>query len=105
MHIQFSCIGGMANLDLNVVINTDELPKEKYEELKNLVKSANLSHAELSKMAGVKAQGADSFSYKLDIADEKKKQSFSFTDTTAPQEVRPLLDYLRNLAIEIKMAE
>jgi hypothetical protein len=53
----------------------------------------------------VKTQGFDSFSYQLDIADVKKKQSFSFTDITAPDEVRPLLDYLRNLAIEIKMAE
>ncbi|MEW5553314.1 protealysin inhibitor emfourin [Peribacillus frigoritolerans] len=103
MHIKFSCIGGFANLDLNFGIDTDELPKEKYEELQNLMKQADLYNAAQSKM--VKTQGFDSFSYKLDIADEKKKQSFSFTDTTAPEEVRPLLDYLRNLAIEIKMAE
>ncbi|WHX61075.1 protealysin inhibitor emfourin [Peribacillus frigoritolerans] len=103
MHIKFSCIGGFANLDLNFEIDTDELPKEKYEELQNLMKQADLSNAAQSKM--VKTQGFDSFSYQLDIADEKKKQSFSFTDTTAPEEVRPLLDYLRNLAIEIKMAE
>jgi hypothetical protein len=103
MHIKFSCIGGFANLDLNLKIDTDELPKEKYEELQNLMKQADLPNASQSKM--VKTQGFDSFSYQLDIADEKKKQSFSFTDTTAPEEVRPLLDYLRNLAIEIKMAE
>ncbi|KRF54878.1 hypothetical protein ASG97_05650 [Bacillus sp. Soil745] len=103
MHIKFSCIGGFANLDLNFGIDTDELPKEKYEELQNLMKHADLPNADQSKM--VKTQGFDSFSYQLDIADEKKKQSFSFTDTTAPEEVRPLLDYLRNLAIEIKLAE
>lgn len=103
MHIKFSCIGGFANLDLNFEIDTDELPKEKYEELQNLMKHADLPNAAQSKM--VKTQGFDSFSYQLDIADEKKKQSFSFTDTTAPEEVRPLLDYLRNLAIEIKLAE
>ncbi|MDQ7862707.1 hypothetical protein RCO48_21815 [Peribacillus frigoritolerans] len=103
MHIKFSCIGGFANLDLNFEIDTDELPKEKYEELQNLMNQADLPNAAQSKM--VKTQGFDSFSYQLDIADEKKKQSFSFTDITAPEEVRPLLDYLRNLAIEIKMAE
>ena len=103
MHIKFSCIGGFANLDLNFGIDIDELPKEKYEELQNLLKHADLPNAAQSKM--VKTQGFDSFSYQLDIADEKKKQSFSFTDTTAPEEVRPLLDYLRNLAIEIKLAE
>ncbi|CAH0320126.1 hypothetical protein SRABI80_04803 [Peribacillus frigoritolerans] len=88
---------------MNFEIDTDELPKEKYEELQNLMKHADLHKAAQSKM--VKTQGFDSFSYKLDIAVEKKKQSFSFTDTTAPEEVRPLLDYLRNLAIEIKLAE
>ncbi|CAK6477617.1 protealysin inhibitor emfourin [Peribacillus castrilensis] len=103
MHIKFSCIGGFANLDLNFEIDTDELPKEKYEELQNLMKQADLPNAAQSKM--VKTQGFDSFSYQLDIADEKKKQSFSFTDISAPEEVRPLLDYLRNIAIEIKMAE
>ncbi|MCK2000987.1 hypothetical protein MZM54_06215 [[Brevibacterium] frigoritolerans] len=103
MHIKFSCIGGFANLDLNFEIDTDEMPKEKYEELQNLMKQADLPNAAQSKM--VKTQGFDAFSYQLDIADEKKKQSFSFTDITAPEKVRPLLDYLRNLAIEIKMAE
>jgi predicted metal-dependent peptidase len=103
MHIKFSCIGGFANLDLNFEVDTDELPKEKYDELQNLMIQADLHNAAPSKM--LKTQGFDSFSYQLDIADEKKKQSFSFTDTTAPEEVRPLLDYLRNLAIEIKMAE
>ena len=105
MHIQFSCMGGFANLDLNLLIDTNELPKEKNEELQNLMKIADLPNAHLSKMAGAKAQGADSFSYQLYIVDDKKKKSFSFTDTTAPEEVRPLLDYLRNLAIEVKMAE
>ncbi|MGG4266595.1 protealysin inhibitor emfourin [Peribacillus simplex] len=103
MHIQFSCTGGFANLDLNFQIDTDELPEGKHEELQNLMKTADLPNAAESKK--VKAQGFDAFSYQLDIVDEKKKQSFSFTDITAPEEVRPLLDYLRNLAIEKKMAE
>ena len=103
MHIKFSCIGGFANLDLNFEIDTDELSKEKNEELQNLMKTADLPNTAQSKV--VKTQGFDSFAYQLVIADEKKKKSFSFTDITAPEEVRPLLDYLRNLAIEIKMAE
>ncbi|MFF2459169.1 protealysin inhibitor emfourin [Peribacillus simplex] len=103
MHIKFSCIGGFANLDLNFQIDTDELPIEQKEELQNLMMTADLPNAAESKK--VKAQGFDAFSYQLDIADEKKKQSFSFTDITAPEKVRPLLDYLRNLAIEKKMAE
>ncbi|WP_285767282.1 protealysin inhibitor emfourin [Peribacillus sp. SI8-4] len=105
MLIQFSCVGGMANLDLNVVIDTEELPQGKHEELQQLMQTADLSNLSSSKMAGAKAQGADAFSYQLDIAGETKKQNFSFTDVTAPERVRPLLDYLRNLAMEKKLAE
>ncbi|MFD9627227.1 protealysin inhibitor emfourin [Peribacillus muralis] len=107
MHIQFSCVGGMANLDLNVVIDTDELPQAKRDQLQHLMETADLSNLSLGRMieAKAKATGADAFSYKLDILEETEKQSFTFTDTTASGKVRPLLDYLRNLAIEVKLAE
>ncbi|MCK1992191.1 protealysin inhibitor emfourin [Peribacillus muralis] len=105
MHIQFSCVGGMANLDLNVVIDTDELPQAKRDQLQHLMETADLSNLSLGKMIEAKAKGADAFSYKLDILEETEQQSFTFTDTTASGKVRPLLDYLRNLAIEVKLAE
>lgn len=100
MHIQFSCTGGIANLDLTFQVDTDELPKGINEELQNLIRTANLFNFKSSKRTG-----ADAFSYHLEIEDEKRKNSFSFTDATAPQEVRPLLDYLRNLAMEEKGGE
>ncbi|MDN4862805.1 protealysin inhibitor emfourin [Priestia megaterium] len=105
MHIQFKCSGGIANLDLTFQIDTDKLPKEKNEKILNLIKAANLFNFKPDKIAEVIASGADTFSYHLKVADKKKNRSFLFTDITAPKEVRPLLDYLRKLAIEEKMAE
>ncbi|KFN04195.1 hypothetical protein D0U04_24360 [Bacillus clarus] len=105
MHIQFSCIGGIANLHLTFQTDTVDLPKEKAEELLYLIKQANLHNLKLSELEGVTAKGADAFSYQLRIEDGKNPKSFSFTDVTAPQEVHPLLDFLRNLAIAEKMEE
>lgn len=105
MYIQFSCIGGIANFDLTFQADTGELPKEKAEKLLDLIKQSNLFNLRLSEGEIATIQGADAFSYELRIEDGEKKKSFSFTDVTAPQEVRPLLDYLRNLAVAEKMKE
>ncbi|MDM5154410.1 hypothetical protein QUF88_11335 [Bacillus sp. DX1.1] len=105
MHIQFSCIGGIANFDLTFQADTVELPKEKAKKLLDLIKQANLFSFKPSQGEVATIKGADAFSYQLRIEDGKEQKSFSFTDVTAPQEVRPLLDYLRNLAIAEKMKE
>ncbi|MGG0185245.1 protealysin inhibitor emfourin [Bacillus rhizoplanae] len=105
MHIQFSCTGGIANLYLTFQVDTVKLPEEKAQELLDLIKQANLFNLKSSKLEAATIQGADAFSYQLRIEDGEKKKSFSFTDVTAPQEVHPLLDYLRNLAIAEKMKE
>ncbi|WP_017152235.1 protealysin inhibitor emfourin [Bacillus bingmayongensis] len=103
MHIQFICNGGIANFDLIFQTDTLELPKEKAKKLLDLIKQANLFSLKSSKAGVATTKGADAFSYQLRIEDGKEQKSFSFTDVTAPQEVRPLLDYLRNLAIAEKM--
>ncbi|MGG0240476.1 protealysin inhibitor emfourin [Bacillus rhizoplanae] len=105
MHIQFSCIGGIANLHLTFQTNTVELPKEIAKELLDLIRQANIFNLKPSELEVVTTKGADAFSYQLRIEDGKEPKSFSFTDVTAPQEVQPLLDYLRNLAIAEKMEE
>lgn len=105
MYIQFRCIGGIANFDLTFQADTGELPKEKAEKLLDLIKQSNLFNLRLSEEEIATIQGADAFSYELRIEDGEKEKSFSFTDVTASQEVRPLLDYLRNLAVAEKMGE
>ncbi len=105
MHIQFSCTGGIANLHLAFQADTDILPKEIAMTLLDLIKQSNLLDEEPNKEDNGSPFGADAFSYQLKIENGKKKIVFSFTDVTAPNEVRPLLDYLRSLAIAEKMKE
>lgn len=105
MHIQFSCIGGIANLHLTFQTSIAELPEEKAKRLLGLIQQANLLNLKSSQEEVAKIQGADAFSYRIRIEDGKEKKFFLFTDVTAPQDVHPLLDYLRNLAIAEKMEE
>ncbi|KFN02415.1 hypothetical protein D0U04_18495 [Bacillus clarus] len=105
MHIQFSCIGGIANLHLTFQVDPVELPKEKAKELLDLINQANLLNIKSSEIEVATTKGADAFSYQIRIEDGEEPKSFSFTDVTAPQEVHPLLDYLRNLAVAEKMEE
>lgn len=105
MYIQFICTGGIANLHLTFQTDTDKMPKEKANKILDLIKQADFFNLNTNNLDGSMTNGADAFSYQLRIEDGSKKKSFSFTDVTAPQVVRPLLDYLRNLAIEEKMGE
>ena len=102
MHIQFSCTGGIANLYLTFEADADQLPMEKAKKLQYLITRANLSNIPPLMEADTR-EGADAFSYHLNIMEDTRNVCLFFTDVSAPLEVRPLLDYLRNLAIEEKM--
>ncbi|PFL44544.1 hypothetical protein COJ37_03275 [Bacillus cereus] len=103
MHIKFSCTGGLANLHLTFQTDTMDLPEEQAKELINLIHQSNLLHLKPSEVNGAAIQGADAFSYELGITDDEKNVSFSVNDLTAPKDMLPVLDYLRNLAIKEKM--
>jgi hypothetical protein len=104
MLITYTCTGGIANLALEYRADTAELPQETAEKLKMLVDRAQLLNREWEEKQQVGTQrAADAFSYQVSVEHEGQKKAFQFTDVTAPDEVRPLLDQLRNLAIEQKM--
>ncbi|EEK61337.1 hypothetical protein bcere0005_29220 [Bacillus cereus 172560W] len=103
MHIKFSCTGGLANLHLTFQTDTTDLPEEQAKELINLIQQSNLLHLKPSEVNGAAIQGADAFTYELGITDNEKNVSFSVNDLTAPKDMLPVLDYLRNLAIKEKM--
>lgn len=103
MHIKFSCTGGLANLHLTFQTDTTDLSEEQAKELINLIQQSNLLHLKPSEVNGAAIQGADAFSYELEITDDEKNVSFSVNDLTAPKDMLLVLDYLRNLAIKEKM--
>jgi hypothetical protein len=104
MRITFTCTGGIANLKLGYHTDTEHLPQESAEKLMMLVDDAQLSNREpdVEQRVGTH-RGADAFSYQLSVENQEQKKTFLFTDVTAPDEVRPLLDHLRNLAVEQKL--
>ncbi|ULT54439.1 hypothetical protein L1999_14780 [Neobacillus drentensis] len=103
MYIQFSCTGGIANLSLMFECEIQELPDEKAEKLLDLLKESKMLEMKSMTKANVSRTGADAFTYLVKIENGMEKLAFSCTDLTAPKEVRPLLEYLRNMAIAVKM--
>lgn len=102
MYIQFSCTGGIANLSLMFECEIQELPDEKAEKLLDLLKESRMLEMKSMTDANVSPTGADAFTYLVKIEKGNEKLAFSCTDLTAPKEVRPLIEYLRNLAIAAK---
>ena len=109
MRIEFECAGGYGGLfaarPLDYRVESDDLPEDRREKLLALVASSGLlDMADAPDGAGHgQGQARDVFTYKLSIRDQSTSRSFDFDDVTAPEKARPLLNYLRELAIEARM--
>lgn len=105
MQIDFASSGGFANLQLNYQADTNTLPEEQAQELTRLVESSGAFDLETEDVNPNVAVGrADLISYRLSLAEGSKQTTLWFNDITAPASMRPLLAYLRKLAIEQKRA-
>jgi hypothetical protein len=98
MHIDFESSGGYANITLAYRANTDELPPEVASNLLRLIESSRVFELQQSNIAPSKSGPPDVLFYKLTLHEGDKEKSLSFNDTTAPNELRPLLTLLRDLA-------
>jgi hypothetical protein len=100
MKINFECEGGFIHLPLKYQVNTDALPTEIKQKLISLVDSSdifNLNHDALES----KSHGPpDVVRYRLDLSDTGRSQSLVVDDATASPALRPLLSFLRNLALK-----
>lgn len=103
MQIDFATSGGLANLRLAYQADTNTLPEEQAQELKRLVESSgvfDLNQDDIN--PNVTVGPADVISYRLSVSEGNKQSTLSFNDVTAPASLRPLLSFLRKLAIEQK---
>jgi hypothetical protein len=100
MHIDFESSGGYANIRLAYRANTAELPPEVASTLLRLIESSRVFELQQSDIASSKSGPPDVLSYKLTLHDVNKETSLSFNDVTAPEELRPLLSLLHDLAWE-----
>jgi hypothetical protein len=100
MDIEFEFSGGYANVNLAYHGDTDKLPPEIASKLLRLIESSGVLELQQSEIASTNTGPPDVFYYKLMLYDGNKKKSFFFNDVTAPKELRPLLDFLQELAWE-----
>ena len=103
MQIDFASSGGFANLQLAYRADTSTLPEQEAKELERLVESSGVLDLKQDDMnANVTAGRADLITYRLSLSDGAEQKTLWFNDVTAPASVRPLLAYLRKLALEQK---
>jgi hypothetical protein len=103
MQIDFASSGGFANLQLEYRADTNTMPEDQAEELTNLVESSGVFDLEKQDVnSDVTVGRADVISYRLTLSDGLRQTTLWMNDLSAPASVRPLLAYLRKLAIEQK---
>jgi hypothetical protein len=103
MQIDFASSGGFANMELAYQADTDAMPEEQARELESLVEESGALDLEQDDAnPNVTVGRADVISYRLSLSDGKRQTTLWLNDVTAPASARPLLAYLRKLAIEQK---
>ena len=103
MQIDFASSGGFANLQLAFRGNTETMPEDQTQELERLVESSGVFDLDQDDLNTNGAIGrADVITYRLTLEDGPRQTNLWMNDVTAPASVRPLLAYVRKLAIEQK---
>jgi len=100
MHIEFEISGGYANINLAYRENTDKLPPEVVSKLLRLIESSGVFELQQSEISPSSAGPPDAFLYKLTLYEGGQKKSLSFNDATVPDQLKPLLELLQELAWE-----
>ena len=105
MQIDFASSGGFANLQLNYRGDTNTMPEDQVRELTGLVESSGVFDLKQEDVnPNVTVGRADVISYRLTVSDGPKQTTLWLNDVTAPASIRPLLAYLRKLALAQKRA-
>ena len=99
MRIDFYCQGGFANLSLIFNADTDDLPQEVAQGIAQLVDSSGVFELKQSDIPETPQGAADLVCYQLTLVDGERSKVLGCDDATAPDELRPLLTYLRELAL------
>jgi hypothetical protein len=103
MQIDFASSGGFANLQLAYRGDTATLPDEQAQELAQLVESSGVFEMQQDDLNTNAAIGrADVISYRLTLSDGPRQTTLWMNDVNVPASLRPLLAFLRKLALEQK---
>lgn len=105
MQIDFASSGGIANVELNYRGDTNTMPEDQARELERLVQSSgifDLEQEDATPQPRAAAGPPDVIAYRISLSEGPRQTTLWFNDVTAPATVRPLLGYLRKLAVEQK---
>ena len=97
MHIDFTRSGGFAGIRLSCSMDTNDLPSEQAAELAELIGSA--AFFDLPARLIPEKSRPDRFEYRLSVDAGEKSHTVTVSDASAPESLRPLLNYLTTLAI------
>jgi hypothetical protein len=103
MRIYYEQSGGFAGIDVNTVVDTDSLPADEVNKIQDLVNKANFFS--LNSVSSPPEMGADYFHYKITVEMDDDKNGQKKTHTLeiydpAPAQLKPLLKYLRSIAMQ-----
>lgn len=96
MHIQFERTGGFAGIRLACDVDTELLSPEEARQVNKLVEAAKLF--DLPEQSSGARQAADQFNYKLVIESQGQQKLIRTTETSAPEALQPLLEWLTEKA-------
>lgn len=102
MQIEFERSGGFAGISIHTTVDTDTLPPEEAREWKQLVHDTDFFNVPASINGG--GSGADQFHYVLTVKDKGLSRTIEASDTTLPDELRPLVDRLMTMARSARRA-
>jgi len=101
MRVEFDLSGGYGGLfakaPLAYRIDTKDLPAETREKLLGMIQGSGLLEGRIRSTAG-NTLARDTFSYRISLRDADRTAELTCDDLTAPEAVRPLLGFLKNLA-------
>lgn len=95
MRIFFKRSGGFTGMQISTTIDTQELPPQESEQLYRFVEEASFFELPPSPS---NPGGADQFSYSLTVVEGARQHTVEISDANAPDELRPLLRKLTQLA-------
>ncbi len=102
MRIEFRRGGGFAApaMQLAVTLDTCSLPAEEAEELRSLLRSADLPSIAASRPAAGAQPRPDMFHYRVVLNPGEGEHALELSDADMPPSVRPLIEWLSKRATD-----
>ena len=96
MHIKFERSGGFTGRPLTTSFDTDDLPESTANDLRALVQKVDFS--KLANNLQSNNNAPDQFAYTITVQSQDSQHTVVTNDSSAPEELKPLIDFLNQLA-------